>query len=214
MASVNYSVFLPEILVHVPACSTIIATNAVRNACVEFCAESHYWNELQDIEVITAADLPFQINAPSGATVSLVHDCIVNGMSIKPLSVQKMDLTVPNWRSQTGRDVASYFQPKNNLWVPYPVPQSDVSLEVQFRVSYAPTRASTTVDDCLSQDWLEEIAAGALGRLFAMKGQPWANDQMALYYLGIFNKAKVDARIEFEKPFTRVSMTAQPRRFG
>ena len=44
MTAVSYEVFLPEVMPYVHDVPEIVAVQAIRNACIEFCEETQYLN--------------------------------------------------------------------------------------------------------------------------------------------------------------------------
>jgi hypothetical protein len=65
-------------------------------------------------------------------------------------------------------------------------------------------RSATTVDESLFQDYLEELASGALSRLMKIPGQPWSNPQLGAQHETAFQKAISSAAIAAAKSYTRV----------
>ena len=213
MATVSYELFLPEVMPLVIGCPEIVALNAIRNSAVEFCDRSAVWNELQDSVAVTSADFPFDLEAPAGAKVSEILDVSFNSKSVRPLIPDQWDVLAPGWRAEVGSLVVHYYGINSNQIGTYPVLDDTLDTTMQMRVAYAPTRASTKIDDAIYQDWLEQIAAGALSRLLLMAGQQWANAQLATYYSGVFERGVADARVAAMKSFSNGSMAVLPRRF-
>src|SRR5512137_870759 len=48
MTAVSYEVFLPEVMPYVQDVPDTVAVQAIRNACIEFCTETHYLQENLD----------------------------------------------------------------------------------------------------------------------------------------------------------------------
>ena len=48
MTAVSYEVFLPEVMPYVQDVPEVVAVQAIRNACIEFCEETHYLQESLD----------------------------------------------------------------------------------------------------------------------------------------------------------------------
>ena len=59
MATTAFTAWLPEVLPNVPTCPDVLAVNAIRNACIEFCSETNWWQGDYGTTAITAADLPY-----------------------------------------------------------------------------------------------------------------------------------------------------------
>ena len=209
MATVNYTQFLPEVLPSVPGCADLLALNAIRNAVIEFCRGTNYWQERQDPVTVTKTDFPYDLEAPTGAQVAQVLTCMVNGLPTTPLTQDELDARVQNWATRESTVIQNYFCPSPNQIVLYPLPQD--SVEMILRVAYVPLRNSSSVDATVYQNYLEKIAAGALKRLMAIPNQSFTNPQGADYYGKIFADAIVEGAVEVNKSFSRATPMVQMR---
>jgi hypothetical protein len=211
MATTAFTAFLPEVLPHVAGCADVIATNAVRNACIEFCAESFIWNEVQDAERVTDADFPYTVTAPSGARVAGVLDVMVNGQRVSPSYLDALGF-VPNWQDVTAEQPSVYVQADPETLVFYP--RLSVPANLVVRAAYAPTRAATGIVSFVYQEYLEEIAAGALAKLMLVPGQPFTNPDLSAFYNDRFEKATTLAAVRANKSFTRTGVSIAMRPFA
>ncbi|MCK4826181.1 hypothetical protein KA005_61125, partial [bacterium] len=48
MANVNFEDYLQEVLIEINGCPSKVATNAIRNAVIEFCQKARVWRETLD----------------------------------------------------------------------------------------------------------------------------------------------------------------------
>ena len=70
----NNDALLPEVLPHVPGCSDPLAETAIRNSVIEFCQQSHAWQE-NLAPIVPEADVKeYDLNLPTGAALVLVLD--------------------------------------------------------------------------------------------------------------------------------------------
>lgn len=210
MTTVAFTQFLPEVLPSVQGCSDILALNAIRNAAIEFCGSTMYWQETQDPVTLTAADLPYDFEAPTGANVIQPLSIRCNGSNVVPKSLDWLDANIPNWATLVADYPSFYYQPNPNQMVL--VGQPSTSVDLTIRVAYIPARTATGVDQTLYQYYLEAIAFGALTRLCAVPGQPWTNPEVAQYSRAMFNNAMTDATIEANKSYDRGGLKVQHRK--
>jgi hypothetical protein len=211
MATVAFTAFLPDVMPSVVGCADPVAVTAVRNACIEFCANTQYWQEVQDEVVLTATDFPYTVPAPTGAQTVQVLAVAVNGRPLGPTTQDELDSRIVDWRTKTG-DPQVFFQYNPDELGVYLLPDANRTYSFQLRVAYAPNRTAAGVVSFVYEKHLEAIAAGALTRLLALPAQPWSNPQLAAYYRGFFNNAMTAATIEAQKSFNRVGMRVQIRR--
>lgn len=210
MANVSFEAFFPEVLPFVAGCAGIIATNAVRNAAIEFCTGSMYWQETQDPVTVTATSFPYDLDAPSGAGVAQVLSVTVDGLPLVPATLDMLDTSGGyNWRTQTGSAISNYYQDNPKQIGLYPLPETAKTLVM--RVAYAPLRTASGIEEHVYQKYLEEIAAGALGRLMLMPAQMWSNPTAGAHFRAKFMQGITDAAVAANKSFNRSGATVQAR---
>jgi len=211
MATTAFTAFLPEILPQLPACSDLIAVNAVRNACIDFCTGALFWNETLDPVTVTDTDFPYDLEAPSGARVVSVMSVAVDGMAIPPVFLDALE-KLPSWGDAMAATPAVFCQPNPSQLFLYP--RLDAPATMVVRAAFAPTRSASTVDYLVYNEYLEEIAAGAMGKLMKMPGQPWSNPETGGYYSDLFEKAITDAASRVNKSFSRADTAIAMRSFA
>lgn len=210
MATTAFTVWLPEVLPSVPECPEVLAINAIRNSCVEFCNATNWWQGDYGTTAITAAQLPFSFTVANSGSVAQILVATLDGAPLVPANVDELDSKVIGWRDATGQPRV-YFQPLPGTIDFYPRPAGTDSYDIFMRVSYTPLRAATTVDSTVYESYMEEIAAGALSRLMMIPGKPWTNEQAGAAYDSTFKSAKVQATIEASRSYGRASKQIQFR---
>ena len=209
MTTVAFTQFLPEVMPSVHGCSDILAINAIRNACIEFCTSTMYWQETQDPISLAAGDLPYDFEAPSGANVIQPMAITIGGRPILPKSADWLDANIYDWRNQVADSPTYFYQPNANQMVLVPAPTAAVT--VTIRCAYIPARDGSVVDITLYEYYLEAIAAGALARLCSLPGQAWSNPQLADFKKREMASAITAATIEANKSYDRAGMRVQMR---
>lgn len=192
--------FFPWVLPSVPGCSDLLAQQAIRQACIEFCNRTDLVQRVTTADA-TAAVQDYTITPPTdmilsrilsvgwqGTLLSMVSpDVVNNDLALRGVAIgTATPLTGdPRWAFQkTPADSDAGFSI-------YPIPDTTVTLGLTVKASYAPTNAAATVDDALWNDYVEQIAAGAMARLMMMPGQTFSSKSGALY------------KIEFERAIER-----------
>jgi hypothetical protein len=206
--TVAFTAFLPEVLPLVPGCSDILAVNAIRNATIEFCTNTLYWQEVQDEVTLSAADFPYPLDYPAGGQAVTALGVAVEGRPLGQTTQDILDLKVLNWRIQTGAPRV-YFQYNPNEIGTYPA--LDRSYAMVMRVAIAPSRTASGVIDFVYEKHLETIVSGALTRLFQMPAQPWSSETQGAHYRSQFNTWMVQATIEANKAYNRGQMQVMMR---
>jgi hypothetical protein len=209
MTTVAFTQFLPDVLPYVIGCPEPLAVNAIRNACIDFCASTMYWQETQDPVSISAAAMPYDFDAPTGANVIQPMALTVGGFTILPKSADWLDANIYNWREQTADTPSYYYQPNANQFVLVPAPLAPVTVTV--RAAYVPLRDGTVIDTTVYEYYLETITAGALARLCAVPGQTWSNPALAEMKKREFASGVTSATIEANKSYDRAGLRVRMR---
>ena len=211
--------FLPYVLPQVPACTDPLAEQAIRSACIEFCTESLLIQELVTTSMLAGVQ-DYEVEVPTNAMLVKLLGMLIADQWIEPTTVESVRSgaalrgTVGATEPRYGTPEV-YFQktPTASEFSFYPIPSETVPEGVTVRAAFAPSRTASLVPDALFTDWVEEIAAGALTRLYAMSSQPFYDkgasmDCRARFELGI-RKAAIQARTGLVSSASQV----QPVRF-
>jgi hypothetical protein len=150
-----------------------------------------YWQETRPAVTLGASSLPYTVTVLTDTNLIQIMSASISGQPLGPTTLDELDNRVYNWRSKTGKP-QSYYQPNPNQLALYPIPDGTDTYDVVLRVSWTPTRASTTVIDYVYEYYLEEIAA-------------------ALYFRGLFNNGMQEAAIEATRSYTRGAQHIQMR---
>ncbi len=210
--STRYEQFLPEVLPYVRDCPELVAVNAVRNACIEFCDRS-LWLLYHHSPISTVAgESTYELDLPDDTTTARVMDAWYLNGPLAPIGeddIKQMFLT--DWREATGIPAFyTHLDPAEIVLAPTPVQDEDDALALI--VALRPTRDSVEVDDTLYERWAEEIGCGARARLHQIPGQPFFDITLASRSQMMFDHGVGLARIERNRGLTRhVSHIRFPR---
>ena len=86
--------------------------------------------------------------------------------------------------------------------------------ELFLKVVYKPTYDITEIDDIMYNDYVESVVAGAKRRLIAIPGQPWSDDERAMYYKAVAKRGMSHAKRIVQKGYTQEPKHVNPRAFG
>jgi hypothetical protein len=208
MSLTTYDTFFPEVMPLVQNCPEIVAFNAVRNAVIEFCTETWYWQHKcfpQPGETDIAEYYP---DMPDNTKLLGVVDAWYDGRNLRP----KDEPTLRNiYWNQNPFDVQGdpLFYMQRDLdtvrLIPMPtIPSQFQGLEMLIAV--APMRASTGVGNDIYERYAEAIAHGALARLMAQPHQAYSNPQQAIFMARQFKFEMMQAKAWVQRNKTRGSI--------
>lgn len=209
-----YTAFLPEVMPFVHDCPEISAIAAIRNAAIEFCEKSHYWQA--DVPVFDAdeGESFYQVEVPDGSVLIDVVDAWYKNfrLSLKTADDLARLMRGADWRTVIGDPM--YITKMTGPMVQLcPTPERTEFDALSLRAVLAPTRDSTGVDDDIYERFLEVVAKGARARLYATPGQPYYDMNMAMSYRKEFITGIGEAKIQANKGLGRASGAIQMRPF-
>ena len=182
--AVSYEDFLPYILPETPGCPEVVAVQAIRSAVIDFCEQSLILQRDHDPIKAVANQSEYEFEPPKNYLVTK----LMRGWYLKdPLSVVSPDMvtdptvynaTFPDPNVQTGKP-RSIVQKDERTFSLTPVPDETIANAITLRVALKPTRASSTCDDVLFEDYAEFIAHGAKARLCMTPGKSYTNPDVA-----------------------------------
>lgn len=179
MTTVPYEMFLQEVLPFVRDCPQVVAVNAIRNACIEFCDQTHWLTYEPDAQSILPNTTVYEVEYETGVIpVRLV------------------------WAKVEGCEVRATFNPQDitvEIAGSYP---NRVTNALTMKLAVRPIPSSTAVDKSLHDRWHEAVAHGALYRLYNLPGQPFTDPERGLLNRTLFRSDMADAKIEVQRDGT------------
>lgn len=210
MGTVTFDTFYPSVLPYVHDCPAPVALNAVRNACIEFCRQTMFWQ----ID-IPATTLPAQQNTypltsylPAQTDLVQVVTAWFGQQTLQPKSADELNQIYGPYVWNTEVGWPHFFTqeiPTDIIIVPSPDTPTAAQNTFSARVCVAPTRAATSVYDQVYERYNETISHGARARLYGMLGQPFYNEGLAQEYRRYFVLALGEAKAMTNKSLTRTS---------
>lgn len=213
MSSVSYETFFPEVVPYVHDVPDLVATNAIRNACIEFCEKSDYIIYTHDPITILPRVSAYPLDLPCGTTVSRVIASWVGNLPITFKSQEDLLRIYPlDWRQMGGRpQYITQDIPDEVIVAPFSDYEMDDGLKLI--VALKPTRSSTTVDKLIYERWAEHIGFGARARLYDTPNQPYYDPAQAVKFRTWFESAIGEAKMERNRGLTRNVTRVRPPRF-
>ena len=214
---VTITSFYPYVLPHVVGCPDPVMDQAIRSACIEFCAQTLLVQEVTTVSVVSGVQ-DYDIEVPSGMGLSKVIGVLLEDQWLTPNSIESVRSGLA-LRGSVGSAVVAqstprvYFQktPTAAEISLYPVPADSVIEGLAMRAAFTPLRNAITVADVLYQNYAEDIGAGAISRLMLMPGQVYSDLQSAGIHRAKFDnaikKASIIARTGQVAVASRVQLT-------
>jgi len=215
MTAVSYEVFLPEVLPYVHDVPEVVAVQAIRNACIEFCEKTHYIQESLDpitgIKNIGNYDLDAN---DSNYKVVEIMQAYYGDQLLIPKSQEELNqiYRTSNWEDLSGNPYY-YFRPRAGEVRLVTKPIITEANKLKVKAAIAPKRSSTTVDEELFERFLEYISFGARARLYNTPNQPYYDPKTSMEYTKRFYDAIGEVRTRVYKGLTRTAVNIEFQRF-
>ena len=215
----SYDDFLSRVLSEVPGCPEVAAVQAIKDSVIDFCEKSLIHQVDHDAVSVIAKVPDYDLETPvTGTRIIRVMKAWYLGNELSPVAPDYIrDPSLYNQR--IGGDYETkYSSPQNYTHKDtatvsfYPVPDKTVANAITMRVALAPLRSSTTCEDFLFEQHVEDISAGAVARLQASPGKTYTNPQFAAMNQKRYMAGVNDARMRSNRGFTRANMQVKLRR--
>ena len=213
----TYEDFFPNILPEVPGVAEAVAENAVRNAVIEFCEKSLILQRDHDPITVVQNIVDYDLEPPTGYIVVKVMKAWLENAELTPLAPDFVrEASVYNrlfssYEANTDRPRA-YLQKDERTISVWGVPDKNYKSGLTLRVALKPTRASTSVESVILEDYAETIASGALYRLMMSAGKPYTNAELAAVHKGLFQQGINVARQRATHGQVRSTLSVKLRR--
>lgn len=214
---VAYDAFLPRVLIDAYGCPEIVATQAIRDAVIEFCSRSNFIQRDHDPITVVTGISDYDLEPPAGQLVVKILKCWFKMTELSPIAPDFVDS--PAFYNSSIPDNApsiatplSFTQKDERTFSIYPSSKDTVANGLTLRISLKPTRASTTCEDSIFEDYAETIAHGALARLLVSPGKAYMNVAAAGMHGAAFNTGINDARQRASRGHVRSGMQVRMRK--
>lgn len=216
MTAVSYEVFLPEVMPYVHDVPEIVAVQAIRNACIQFCEETHYLQENLDPIAGQENVGEYDLDAnDSNYKVVEIMQAYYGDQLLIPKAQEELNqiYRTSNWEDLKGNPYY-YFRPRASVVRLVTKPVITEQNKLKVKAAIAPKRSSTTVDEEIFERFLEYIAHGARARLYNTPNQPYYDPKTAMEYTKRFNDEMAEVRTRVYKGLTRAAARIEFQRFA
>lgn len=200
-----YEKFLVEVMQYVPDVAEMVATNAIRNACVEFCERTRYWQADADAMLMVPKINTYEMDVSAGRKFVDIVFAYYNQKLLIPKAPEELARIYrwADWRTLKGEPCyVTRDSAREIIVVPTPDKPGD---RLNVRASYAPTRDSNSVGVDVYENYLEIISYGARARLYNTPGQPYYDKGSAMECERRFRAGISEVRVQVNKALTRSS---------
>lgn len=194
MANILYSDLIDEVLPQLAADpSDPVTEQAIKRAVIEFCRESWIWRFFTDAQNIQSGVLAYDIDPPSGSDIVTVIDVEYNKVPLTAKSVEWLNKEIPGWRT-TGAAVKHYTQIDTDQVILAPLPAENITGGLVMTVALQPSQTATGFPKWIANQFIYQIAEGAMAKLMLMPGKPWTDLASGQEHRTRFEQAFNDAR--------------------
>jgi hypothetical protein len=184
----QWSEYLPYVLPYCPGMPPMIAERYVRDAAIEFCDRSGYWQEdLADFNTVVGQTEYDLLTSPVTFHIAAILEVKVGGLNIYP---------------------GAYTFDEETLTLEV---EPTAVRTVEIKVAKKPTPASVEGPSVLFNSFREAIAAGALARALVVPGATWSDPAAAMFHQLEFDGGIGRARLKKEVQATRHSLRVRLR---
>lgn len=206
------STFRTRVAPFVHGCLDAMIDRAVLDSAIELCERSLVVKRQLDSVLTVAGESLINLAPPSGQSVAHVMRVWCDRSELTPVHEDALAAPFGFVESVPG-EVNSNSRPKvfqeaePGVLALFPFPDKVYTINV--RAALRPTRAASSVETQLYEDWVEEVVDGALARLYVMPGA-WASPELAKYHLQRFADGVGRARITASRGDTRAESRVTP----
>lgn len=209
---VKYDKFLNELMQYVPDAPDPVALNAIKNAAIEFCERTRYWqDDVEDILLLKGVGT-YEIDADAGVKFVDAQFVYRGPRLLIPKTAEELNRLYrwSDWQSLEGEP--AFFTRINEseiVLVPKPGKHDE---KMSVRAAFAPTRDSKGVGVDVYQFYLETICDGARARLYGMPATPYYDAKASVDYERRFRADISRTRVQVNKSLTRASPQVEYQR--
>lgn len=202
------------VAVDVQGCPGPVIELAILETAIDFCRKTFAWGEIQDPVPVINGIQQYDVDMPTDGTVVAIRNVWGFSRELLPKPMVEIQRLLPNWLDGRSNQPVYYNAADTDpaFIRLFPIPEG-ASGTLVMRVVYAPKITSTTLDDALVERYREALISGAKARLMLNPGRSWSNPALAGVHTGIYDRAKVEAKLAVLSDNSPGTTIVQPRRF-
>ncbi len=213
MALIEFASLYPQVLPDVKGCPAPLMLNAIRNAAIKFCEETHAWEAVVDPVGMIANVSEYEIDQPLRQRIIRISQVIGAQGQMFFQTEADMDAQNRNWRLVTGSTPTIPVMINPRLMRVYPIPTATGEI-ISLKAIVKPSPDSVSIEDYIYDDYYMGIAAGAKADLCAMPGKSWSKPEMVGYYQSLFDNDVTVAKLKRAGGYSGTQGRARYQRFG
>lgn len=207
--------FLPHLLPDLPGCPDTLVKQQLLFACIEFCTETHAWNEIQEPITLIDKISEIDIDTPTGARIVAVKDVWASNRKLRPVTMTQLFELIPNWQTAEGSEPTYYNASTDYRSIRiFPKPIGANRQAITLRVAYTPTMSATTIPDEIGIRFWDGLIGGTKARLMVTPGKSWSNAALSQYNRQLFDDAVLKAKIAALHDRVEGSVSVRPHPFS
>lgn len=200
----DWGAFTPWVQIPTSGCPEPIVNRALCDAAIEFCETTQAFIERVPLQT-QVGQASYELLTDAGSS-GMVLGAVLGTRSLSPVYTEALyNVYGDVWRTHTGKPQHYLSDNEDSLQV-YPIP--DETEAGTLTVAVRPNRNSSDWDDRLFERYGEIVADGALARLLAQLGTPWADANEAMRRRVLFVRGMNRVRAKVLTSFTPATLYA------
>lgn len=175
----NFTDWYEDVLPHAPGCVPAIALDAIRKAAIQFCKETRIYQYDHPAVDVVATQATYAFVPPAGTVVTEILDAWYDDVPLDPKGRDDLGNINSNWREWDGPRPIYITQDDERNARLAPIPSVSLTGGLKMLVALKPTIAATEIEDRIYEEYREEIADGALARLYISPKKPFTDLALA-----------------------------------
>ena len=181
----NWEALYPYVLPQTPGCPDPVLDHHIKNAVIDFCRRTLCYTYHSDPLIADGESHTFDLDMPSQTSLVKLQGVSVGGRDwpiVTPIDGRRMLRQQYN----IGRDFC--FTPDGLTLYVHDLPRRHHEIITDLAVT--PTHKAHSIANGVIEDYLNDIAFGALASLMAMQGNGvvWANPKLAMANAAMFSE--------------------------
>lgn len=188
-------------------CMDGIALGAIRDSAREFFRKSGVFKYTDDSFAFVADTAEYDLWLPDSSDIARIDYLRQDELPIVAKSHDWLNSRDPYWKTNSGRKVSFFTMMSKRVLRVTPIPTEVPVSSVDLRLILTLAPDATSIDEEMLENWGETILAGALFRVFGMRGQKWSDMEGSKLNESWFYRGVSEAKVVASKDGTPASNT-------
>ena len=188
MPSTAFTAMYDDVLPHAPGCIAAVALDAIRKAAIEFCDKSWIWHYNAAAISVVANTSTYSFATPADTEVVTILDGWLNNLPLTHKGSDELKRVNTRWQQWTGsRPIFTTMEDSLTVRL-VPSPTVSYASGLNMLLALRPTIAATGIETWIYQKYREQIADGALYRLYMSPKKGYTDMKLAMAKKEMFRK--------------------------